>query len=147
MNGTKYIKLNKETCLGKCLEPEKPSIAKYLPMLADNAVQDVLPQGHAFGASAPEVMSASEKVKKGLTDDQCKINGCAADMWSAGTVLYEMLTGQRAFNPTMPEGNIPPASNHNRDEWPRTVLQQTELLVSLAQGGMLGVNHPHTLSH
>ena len=66
----------------------------------------------------------------GLYDDKYKIHGCAADMWSVGTVLYEMLTGHRAFNPAFPLENIPPALNQS--QWPATVLKQTELLVSLA---------------
>ena len=99
-------------------------------LFADGAVHDVLPQGHAYGASAPELMSASRKVKMGLYDDKFKINGCAADMWSAGTVLYEMLTGHRAFNPEFPLENVTPA--RDQLQWPDTVFEQTELLVILA---------------
>lgn len=96
----------------------------------DCLVRNVLPQGHAFGASAPELMSAAAKVRQGLPDDDLKINGCAADMWSAGTVFYEMLTGHRAFNPTLPEGSIPAAQG--RHDWFGTVLRQTKFVVSLA---------------
>ena len=41
-----------------------------------------------------------------------------------------MLTGHRAFNPAVPEDNIPPAQG--RHEWADTVLKQTDALVSLA---------------
>ncbi len=99
-------------------------------LFAEGASHDILPQGHAFGASAPELMAALVKVKAGLLDDTCRINVCAADMWSVGTVLYEMLTSHLAFNPAVPEDNIPPAQG--RHEWADTVLKQTNALVSLA---------------
>lgn len=97
-------------------------------LAADRAVRDVVPRGHAFGASSPELMTAAIKVKSGILDEDSRINGCAADMWSAGNVLYEMLTNHRAFNPEMPEGNVTIAPD--RKHWPETVREMTENLVS-----------------
>ncbi len=98
-------------------------------LLVDCAVRDVLPRGHAFGASSPELMSAAIKAKMGILDDNSKINGCAADMWSAGNVLYEMLTNHRAFNPEIPDGNVTAARDH--EHWPDVVRELTDFLVSL----------------
>lgn len=90
-------------------------------------------------------MAASAKVKLGITDDQCKINGCAADMWSAGTVLHEMLTGPRTFNPVVPYGSVTPAQG--RHEWADTVLKLTDSLVSLPSHVLCSCQVPCIFEH
>ena len=64
---------------------------------ADARVADIHPSGTTLAFAAPEVLHAL--AVDGKTGEKaCKVNGPAADMWSAGCVLYAMLTGNYPFD-------------------------------------------------
>ena len=77
------------------------STAGAIDKLVDTRIKDVKPSGMTMQYAAPEVLMSTQ-VQHGLYGEgqhsqRILINGCAADMWSFGCVLYELLTGCKAF--------------------------------------------------
>eukprot|EP00959_Pyramimonas_sp_CCMP1952_P067938 1418030-Pyramimonas_sp.AAC.2 len=58
------------------------------------------PIDYTLRYAAPEVVQAEMSGKK-----TSKVNA-ASDMWSLGVIMYELYTGKRLFDDSMPEGDI-----------------------------------------
>ena len=67
----------------------------------DFTIRDVKPPGTTILYAAPEVLMSLSLRCGGEPDDKSNlmVNGCAADMWSFGCVMYELLTGTKPFLP------------------------------------------------
>ena len=68
-----------------------------MPHAADAQAADVEP--HGATPPAPELLRSLQLQYEGVLSRQpgVLINGCAADWWATGVVLYKLLTGELPF--------------------------------------------------
>ena len=64
---------------------------------ADFIVEDVIPGMPTLDTAAPELVHSQLQQTRGRPIADCVVNGPAADMCSAGVVLFAMLTGELPF--------------------------------------------------
>ena len=127
----------------------------------DLSITDVKPAGCTVPYAAPEVLKSLQLQVMGAPDGQngVLVNGCAADMWSYGCIMYEMLTGckpflpaEEAFHLTVPslvpsqagdQWRVYDAFLHEQRQWvsacTRTVLAM--LVAAFADKGLLTYVH------
>lgn len=76
----------------------------------DVSIKDVNPRGATPWYASPEVLRSLKLKAEGARDDEeaVLVNGCLADRWSFACILFEMLTGEKLFEPEDEEGLIPP---------------------------------------
>ena len=70
-----------------------------LSVTADPYVMDVIPQGATAAYASPELLESLQMQFVGQDSPSAlQINGSAADWWSSGVVVYEVLTGELPFD-------------------------------------------------
>ncbi|KAL3153761.1 Serine/threonine-protein kinase brsk1 [Trebouxia sp. C0010 RCD-2024] len=70
-------------------------------LVVDVSIKDVVPTGATAPYASPEVLHSLKLQFQGAQNDEegIMINGCLADMWACGCILYQMLTGAKPFLP------------------------------------------------
>lgn len=109
----------------------------------DVSIKDVNPRGATPWYASPEVLRSLKLKAEGARDDEegVLVNGCLADRWSFACILFEMLTGEKLFEPEEEEGLIPPQAPPQVPEF----RQQQWLLydaIAQAQSDWVGCSPP-----
>ena len=108
--------------------------------IIDTNILDVEPAGATPAYASPEQLRSLQIQLEQRQHADLLVNGAASDMFSAGVVLYEQLTGQLPFLPAKHVKKCPPDSvpNESRKGW-----QQYEMM---SQAHHAWVNMQHGLS-